>query len=416
MDFNWKIYRELNKDLEDKLQSKLDYIKHYELHGKKEGRKKSVLDIQKDFNVQYYLYNYEDLRNLSVEDAEFHYVQNGIKENRLCNRLIQNVYIVFNIEKGGSVKYTNDLVNGFSKVRFKIIGNRRQLYETVFTNKDLVFIVHLLHTNITPMDITQLKKRYNFRLIISIHDFYWLNLNLWDLSKIFVHNSYLMYNDVLPEVKELFNISNEIIHPSKFTYNTYNKYFMNTNSKIIYHNDALVKQDILNVPYINNNIINIGFLHQFLEVKGSEFILKLLERYKFYKDYKISYYIVGKNIRPYEEKEYFEYIKKLNLHCLTFLSKYGETWSYSLTKALNTGLPIIYNNFGSFKERIPIKEHYFKVHDYESEIDNNEKLYDTFEKLLDFIILNNGKIMEMNEDTTIIYNHYYHQIFNSYDS
>ena len=31
----------------------------------------------------------------------------------------------------------------------------------------------------------------------------------------------------------------------------------------------------------------------------------------------------------------------------------GETWCYSLTKALISNLPIIYNDIGAFKTRIP---------------------------------------------------------------
>ena len=45
-------------------------------------------------------------------------------------------------------------------------------------------------------------------------------------------------------------------------------------------------------------------------------------------------------------------IKNNKIHALLYLNKYGETWCYSLSKAIKTGLPILYNNLGAFKERL----------------------------------------------------------------
>ena len=43
-----------------------------------------------------------------------------------------------------------------------------------------------------------------------------------------------------------------------------------------------------------------------------------------------------------------------------YLNKYGETWCYSISKALKTGLPILYNNIGAFEERIK-PNNYYKI-------------------------------------------------------
>ena len=68
------------------------------------------------------------------------------------------------------------------------------------------------------------------------------------------------------------------------------------------------------------------------------------------------------------------------------MNKFGETYCYSLSKFLKSGLPIIYNNIGAFKERIPIKEYYFKVFDSEKDIILNSTLENKFIELLDYII------------------------------
>lgn len=57
----------------------------------------------------------------------------------------------------------------------------------------------------------------------------------------------------------------------------------------------------------------------------------------------------------------------------------------------------MYNNIGSYKERIPQKDHYFKVIDDECQYYDRELLKKQFEKMLDYIIENNGKYNHMNK-------------------
>jgi hypothetical protein len=137
-----------------------------------------------------------------------------------------------------------------------------------------------------------------------------------------------------------------------------------------------------------------------------------VNKYKTYKTYKINWLISGVNIPRYKEIEFYDFVKTYNIHALTFLNKWAETWCYTLTKAINSGLPIIYNNFGAFKERIITKEHYFKVYETENEIVDTAAenvLYNTFEKLLEYVITNNGKFPNITNDdqTKILYNTYY---------
>ena len=410
MEFNWKIYKELNRDLNLLLKTKQDCIKHYELYGKNQGRLKSILDVHKDFNIDCYRYNYDDLCHSPIEDIELHYLLFSYKEGRICNRKVQRVYIISKIDSGGCLKYIKDLIDGFPDNKYIIIRSKKDFLACRFRNSDIVLIQHLLFTTITPKDFLGLKKKIGFRLIICIHDFYWLNKDLWNYKVVNPHSRYLETKEILPEVKELFNYCDRIIHPSRFTFDNYSRYVDNGNFIIVPHNDVEVKMGIRNIPKIIDNKINIGFLHEFGEVKGGEYIVKLFEKYKKYKDYDLNYLVIKKNIRPYLEEEYYEYIENLNIHCLTFLSKWGETWSYSLSKALNSGLPIIYNNLGVFKERIPKMDHYFLVHEKEGELDDHEKLYEVFEKMLDYIIENNGYKEEMKRDMKIVYQDYYREL------
>ena len=92
----------------------------------------------------------------------------------------------------------------------------------------------------------------------------------------------------------------------------------------------------------------------------------------------------------------------------------GETYCYLLTKILNSGLPLLFNNFGALKERVPHDtEHYFKVYDNEqSENNTNFELLDTkFNELINYIQKNHGTVEKMNEDFTIITRSLYDKLF-----
>jgi hypothetical protein len=100
------------------------------------------------------------------------------------------------------------------------------------------------------------------------------------------------------------------------------------------------------------------------------------------------------------------------------LNAFADTYSYTLSYSMNTGLPIIYNNIGAYKERIQSREHYFKV--YEHELDDNlldySLLDSQFEKLLDYIIANQKLAydLDLEEDfgsIRIIYNEFYDSLF-----
>jgi hypothetical protein len=328
-----------------------------------------------------------------------------------------NVYIISNNTGGGSIKYLDDIINNAKyKNNFIIIKSENELNQYEYSNS-ILFVQHLFNTDVKLETLFKIKKTTDVQIIISIHDCYWLHNNISRIfdNTIFWHNAYLTNDITIHEsIIQLFKIADEIVCPSNFIYSVYSKYFSTNNFLLVNHNDYFVDYSTKNVPFINNNNINIGVLHESTICKGIEYINYLSDKFIIYKNYKINWYIVGKNVEKYKEGDFFNYIKKLNIHCLTALNKYGETWCYALTKFINSGLPIIYNNVGSFKERIPNKDHYFKVYETESETDiNNKKLDDVFIQLLDYTIKHNGKFNNMNASTEIVYNKYYNDLFNN---
>ena len=45
------------------------------------------------------------------------------------------------------------------------------------------------------------------------------------------------------------------------------------------------------------------------------------------------------------------------------MNKWGETYSYSLTKGIVSGLPILYSNLGAYMERLGNNRKFFPIHD-----------------------------------------------------
>ena len=362
------------------------------------------------------------VKNIKIKfsDTEIIEIEDGIEidldninKEKLLN--IFNVYIITTNLAGGSGKYIKDIQNKYgNNCNFNILNSIKSFASIKFKKDDIILLGHFFGLNINIIDIINLKINCKCKLIIPIHDFYWLTHNL-NINSDGCHNIYLKNNiEINDNTKQLFSVADDIIHPSQFTYDIYSKYFPNTNFKIVHHNDYFIDNSSKYISPIINNVINIGVLTVYSQYKGKNYVELLKNKYTTYNNYKIIFMINKINIPEYNENAFYDYVKKYNLHCLVFLNKWGETWCYTLTKGINSGLPIIYNNIGAFKERIQEKEHYFKVNEHETDNeDNQSKLYKTFENMLDYIIINNGKFNNMNTNNEIIYNHYYDTLFNT---
>ena len=326
------------------------------------------------------------------------------------------VYIINNIHGGGTLKYKNDIKAKYKHVNFIEVPDKKTMDSINFNANDILFVQQLLFTDLFPNDILNIKYKYGSKIIISIHDFCWITEVLNNRPKdTYYHWSYLVPNlKIHDNIIELFAHADLIIHPSKFTYEAYKKWFPSNNFIVSYHNDYYVDYSTKRIPPIINNQINIGIMHEFMECKGSEVISYLVKNIIRYEGYHLNYLIVGKSIGVYQEAEFYEYVKKYNIHFLLLLNKWGETYCYSLTKYINSGLPILYNNIGACKYRIPPNvEHYKKVIENETEYNTiNNVIGEKMKDMLDYIIRENGKYNKENTSTIIHYSPLFENLFN----
>jgi hypothetical protein len=398
MPFNWRIYKELNPDLT--FSSKDEYERHYLEHGKKERRLFNIYDFYPDFNYTQYRLNYKELESYSISDLEFHWITIGCKEGRIYNNVLKYIYIIDGVKIGGTKKYIDDLVKYYG-INIRIISNKSELNKCNINENDIVLVQQLSFTDIRPDDLIEFKKIKRPKMFIILHDFSWLNKNIYNTSNNIQHICYInTVNEIIPQVHNLFRVVDSIICPSRFIYDEYSKRLNNTNFTIVPHTDYKCDIDRIVVPKISTNI-NIGVFHIRSAVKGSEYVGYLMNKYKVFRGLPINYFVVDNNIKSYNEDEYFELLQKYNIHGLLLLNKYGESWCYLLTKYLFSGLSILYNNIGSFKERIKPLENHFSVGEKDGLIEL-DKLDIGYEEMLNYIITNGKEGKRVWSDEAIV--------------
>jgi hypothetical protein len=298
-----------------------------------------------------------------------------------------NILFISNIQSGGTKKYIDDIISNFESknVVFHKITSKKDLFSITtqynITNRDIIFFQHLINTDLEIKDIIYFKQEHNCKLIYVLHDFYLLKDDYQHYNPK-LHSLYLEQVKPLEAHQELFNYFDEVVAPSNFVLREHNKVYKLKNAVVSEHIDYLSRRVTHYIPEIKNNTINIAVPHEFSEYKGKEYYLELIEstiQFIYQEcEYNLIYHIFPKKYDPiisklssnenvvihpeYTENELYKIFQENNIHLLTYLNKWGETYCYSLTKGINSGLPILYNNIGALKERLnPLNDFYFPV-------------------------------------------------------
>jgi beta-1,4-mannosyl-glycoprotein beta-1,4-N-acetylglucosaminyltransferase len=391
-----------NRMTHEELQHKL------ESHGFDRMKCYSYTDCSEEELINYFKMMY---KNDNCESEIIHSIKDN--ENNIdTNKIKHRVFIIHNNRKGGVDKYVSDIMNVYNNNEYIFIENKEMLYNQNYTEDDKLFIQNLLYCDIKIEDILSLYNTFHYKIIIAIHDFIWLCQDQHnytsDIPSAYLSNDISVSN----EVKQLLSISDKVLMNSQFTHDVYSSYFDPSNFTLCYPNDYKVQPGIKNIPDIKNECINIGIFSPLCKFKGEIYVHYLKEKFECDT---IKFQIVGQNIPYYKETEFYDYIRKYNINGFLMLNEWGETYGYLLTKIINSGLPLLYNNFGAVKERIDsTQEHYFKVYDTEcvNDIDPDYNVLDSqFNKFVEYINTNHGTVEDMNEDFTIVTRPVYDELF-----
>jgi hypothetical protein len=267
------------------------------------------------------------------------------------------LFIINSNNYGGSYKYILDLLQ--KNTNHYCIKNIIELNNTArFIKNNVLLLQYINGYDFTFNDIIKIVRKYNIKLIIPIHDFYFINSNDG-------HNIVDFHN--IPTIShlnhELFEVAYQIICPSYFMYNIFIKFINNNiiNKMIVqYHDDKLNYNENTYIPIINNNIINninIGIITHINKIKGEDIYLELINKpYNFHIFGKVNNKKFNKNnvylYGVYNEDKIYKLLIKNNIHGLLFLSNTPESYCYALTKGINSRLPILYTDIGAISERL----------------------------------------------------------------
>jgi hypothetical protein len=317
--------------------------------------------------------------------------------------------------KGGTEKYVLDLINLYNEYEHHV-------FNTIpFTVNNIIHDIVLIHIHATffasniEWDILSVIDQFRSSLgqtlpiYLTIHDYQWLfnaipihTLQYKDNWKEFytTHNSkntpllFEKVSKIIIPVPSVYHFYDSIMELSAFPISIKNKIH------IIPHCDTLIREEQLYIPIIpSSRIINIAFIAQFNEYKGARVFLDLIYNLRTYKDYAVHYHIFGKH-SPSESDDSLrsyvhfhgaykndEIIQKLydnGIHIQTSLSIFEETYCYSLTNLINSGLPIVYLNYGALTTRLnPAYGRMFPI-------ENISDLYKTVHNAIEYVIVNQG--------------------------
>tara|TARA_Y100000389_G_C17441752_1_gene509007 strand:+ start:1124 stop:1942 length:819 start_codon:yes stop_codon:yes gene_type:complete len=252
---------------------------------------------------------------------------------------------------------------------------------------ELVIIINsFLSTDITVERVISLHREYGFKIIIPIHDWYWFH-PVSEMHGGLVHSAYLGSDVKLAlTTVDLLARCAKVICPSKFVYTRMRKVYSGENLVRGEWNDYdldSAKLGMKSAGQAEGSQLNIGVLVGWSICKGEEQILHLCHKYP-----DVNILRVGIEIEAYNDtlESFIALIEKYNIRGLLYLNKWGETWCYGLTKGLYSGLPILYNNIGAFKERVPKDDpEYIINNNDEAEYYDYDMLERNFEKFMTHI-------------------------------
>ena len=325
-------------------------------------------------------------------------VTSPISTTTLVSPKKQCVYYLTNVTSGGSYKYIRDLITNFPQVTFLPILTYGDLHKHSrdFDSHHILLVQYFVETNITQKMIIEIVQKTRIQLVIPIHDFYFLSgcTTFFNPS---VHNCYLtIRRSFTEETEALLRLATYLIFPSTFVQEQFGHYLSLQNTILCPHIDYPIAPGTY-IPPIHHQTIHCGLINELTECKGLEFYQQLCT-ISSYKGYHIVYHVFTGDktlahhssviVHPrYNNEAIINDLRQHGIHSLLFLSKWGETYCYSLTHALRSCISILYSNIGAFTERIPKTEHHFPVpFDTNTRMISIDRILEIFYKQLDYLI------------------------------
>jgi hypothetical protein len=370
-DFDWKLYINLHIDL-CKISDEEEAKWHYLNHGIFENRKyKNNISYNFEINEQLYNNSLENITdkklhilfNLNNYNPSFlHYneFKNGSNLINIVDYSILNNNFILVIDfpnlGGGTQFFINSIISKYKKNQTFIIAKNFNGNIELSINNEYIFGIFnenfvTDYINNNKYKITKIFINHIYNHTNTFIDFI-MNLNI---EKTTITHDYFLINDnphpyyneinlnYIPKID--FKKLDNLIVQNEENLNIY-KNFLNENQKIIISplpdfNNSL---DVINT---NNDTIVIGIIGKISNIKGEQILNNIINYIKF-NNLNIKVIIFGKCNFHYEHQYIYNNIDEFNnllkIHKPNLFfetSIWAETYSYTLTLAMLTDLPIL---------------------------------------------------------------------------
>lgn len=238
-----------------------------------------------------------------------------------------------------------------------------------------VSAVHFHHTYNLDLSMLRLPQDLQVPSIVTAHDYYWLNANptlTEEDGRYPGHYSPIQNNPLYPlppgltveewqqRFRPLIENSDCIIFPCNPTKDLFADVYRLNNAVVAPHIEARldVKRKPKKVEIKSHYVI--GVLGAVGREKGADVLEELAELAE-REGASISFKLIGYSYRllkslhttgPYAVSELRELIAQHEIDVVLFPAQWPETYSYTLSHALDSGLPIIAPDLGAFPERL----------------------------------------------------------------
>ena len=366
---NFELYNYfLNSILDSKLNSMLDSMLDSKLNSMLDSKLNSMLDSKFDSNIQNAS---ADIIEKNTENVDKVVVNNNIHSHKK-----KIIHIIHNFG-GGTQVYVDNLLsvlsNTYTNVIIKILDEQfvkfedtKMLYDHFFNTikpDDLIIVHHLLYTSekghqINFKIIEDIKK-IKVKKVFIVHDYHLLLPKTPNPVK--THNLIPLTDDI-QICEQIFKLFDKVYFNSINCYTNYKKYVKLEN--------YIILSNVPDINYYNKRIFppkkviyNIGVIGEVGNEHKGRFLLNNIlnlfnktpelssHKFHIFGEYDIKYdnlVVHGK----YVNNNIFNLIKNNNIDLFLFVSTFEETYSFTLSIAIHTGLPIIYNNIGAYTERL----------------------------------------------------------------
>ncbi len=250
-----------------------------------------------------------------------------------------------------------------------------------------VDIVHFQSIRTLPLSLVEIAKNKKKKVLATLHEYYfwcincimlapdfcWFEENEEKCFKCLKKDDYKIHEGYIKERRRytdyLFRIIDMIITPSFYVRDVFlhlYKGLTNEKCKVIEFgvDSNILKADGRYHESLKNGKLKLAFLGNFLHYKGNKTFLELVKYYK--NNDSLSFSIIGNIFDPslvpscrnlsvaggYTRDNVAKKIYQVDPDIILLLSNWPETFSYTLSEAIVSGVPVISTDGGALRERV----------------------------------------------------------------